>query len=88
MGFAVKTAQKKWENMRDYTKSLARKRKEFAPRSGAAGASPDDEPSYKYWRQMRFVVDVDKPVRQTVVSSITDVSVGHRNKNIRSALMY
>lgn len=60
--------------MRDYTKALGRKLKDSAPRSGA-GAQPQQEPPYKYWRVMKFVLEVDQPIKDTVVSSISEVSL-------------
>ena len=68
----MKVAQKKWENLRDYVKSLARKQKEQRPTSG--GASVDTEPKYKYWKNLKFLLDVDRPVRETVLSSLSSNS--------------
>ena len=44
------------------------------PRS-CAGATAETEPSYKYWRNMKFIIDVDWPVWQTVTSSLEDDEV-------------
>ena len=52
----MKVAQKKWENLRDYIKSLARKRTEQRPTSGRA--SVDTEPHYKYWKNLKFLLDM------------------------------
>ena len=68
----MKVAQKKWENLRDYVKSLARKQRELRPTSG--GASVDTEPQYKYWKNLKFLLDVDRPVREIVLSSLPDTN--------------
>ena len=73
----MKVAQNKWENLHDYVKSLANKQREQRPTSG--GASVDTEPQYNFWKDLKFLLDVDRPVRETVLSSLpaTNSPVGY-----------
>ena len=44
-----------------WVESLAQKQQEQRPASGRARA--DTEPQYKYWKNLKFLLDVDKPIK-------------------------
>ena len=48
---------------------------EYITTSGVA--SVDTEPQYMYWKNLKFLLDVDRSVRETVLSSLTNSPVGY-----------
>ena len=63
-----------WEYMGLHQIIAPQNTKKNDPRS-CAGATAETEPSYKYWRNMKFITDVDRPIPQTVTSSLEDDEV-------------
>ena len=48
-----------------WVESLAQKKQEQRPTSG--GESVDTKPQNKNWKNLKFLLDVDKPIKVTVV---------------------